>query len=74
MIFLRCNDANGLNLHQMERGICMNEQLKVDILELANALMALPKKEQEAIINRAYGMCMYALATHTDNNDDKKTA
>lgn len=52
----------------------MTEQLKVDILELANALMALPKKEQEAIINRAYGMCMYALATHTDNNDDKKTA
>lgn len=60
-------------MHQMERGICMNEQLKVDILELANALMALPKKEQEAIINRAYGMCMYALAVNP-SDDDKKTA
>ena len=51
----------------------MNEQLKVDILELANALMALPKKEQDAIINRAYGMCMYALAVNPVNAN-KNTA
>ena len=51
---------------------------KADILTIANALMALPEQDREAIINRAYGMCMYALAVQPDDgndgDDDKKTA
>lgn len=56
----------------------MNESMQMDILEIAKNLMALPKDAQQIILNRAYGMCMYALAVGsnkaTEGGQDKQSA
>ena len=51
----------------------MDEILQMDILEIAKALMTLPQQEQQVILNRAYGMCMYAL-TVSKKSDCTKSA
>lgn len=47
----------------------MDEAVSMDVLEIIKALMALPKPEQQIILNRAYGMCMYALAVSKEPVD-----
>lgn len=51
----------------------MDEIMQMDILEIAKALMSLPKDAQQTILNRAYGMCMYAL-TVSEKSDGTKSA
>lgn len=52
----------------------MSENVQMDIMEIAKALMTLPEQEQQIILNRAYGMCMYALTVSKATDDGVKTA